>query len=216
MHRPAAALILTLFAFQIAAVAQAETPTESDVRDIAAAFTGTFDSTAQYNMEVEAGLSEAERHPRARLINSVIPAPTLGRRVFSVEEFALGATAKPTRRRVVSFELDKPAQVIRMRQYEIIDPALDVRKGVTKEQLKPLDGCDVLFQPDGEIYNGAAEDKACLAPTPAGEPKEYVGLRMTVTPVQIMRAERIYYLDSGRPVDGRRDDGTPTVHFRSQ
>jgi hypothetical protein len=205
-----------LFVGLLAAAAQAASPTESDVRDIAAAYTGTFDSTAQYNMEVEAGLTESERHPRTRLVHRIISAPALGKRVFLAEEFALGPAERRTRRRVVTFELDKTAQSIRMRQYELADPAMDVRDSLANEQVVPLEGCDVLFQIDAEIFEGKAEDKACLAPTPAGEVKEYVRLRMTVTPVQVMRAERVYYLDTDRPVDGRRDDGTPTVHFRAQ
>ena len=194
---------------------QAASPGESDVRDLVEFFEGRFDSTFQYTMEAAAGLTPAERHARTRLVHAVIAAPAMGKHVIYVEEFALANEGKITRRRIATFALDKDAHAIRMKLFDMAKVSGDPPTDLRPDQLTPLNGCDVLFHEAGGLFEGAAEEKACVLPVPSGEPKEYMRVLMTVTSNQIMRTERIYYIDSGMPADGRPEDDTPAVHFKA-
>jgi hypothetical protein len=213
MNKPATALFLAALA---AGPAGAEPLSNGDLERLVEFFTGTFDSTAQYQMEVEAGLSEDERHPQTLLRHVPVKAPDLGAHVFYVEE-AQGKPQRIVRKRVVSFGLDETKQTVRMKFFMLNDDGVSgaALAGLTADRVTPLTGCDIPLSYDGLFFEGAGSGKDCAVLDEPDKDKRYVQTTLTISPTQVMRIERMFYVQDDVLTDPRADAALPTVHFKA-
>ena len=207
------AILLTGFWMIVAPTVQA-----ADIAGLTNSFAGQFDSRVQWDVEDRANIPERERHPWTTIIHKSVSLPDLGADVFYVEEYRDGKPAKVVRQRLVSFAAE--GDQIRMRQYAFKTPTavLHAHKeparlaGLTRDQLIPLTGCDVLWRYDSEsFWGGQIPGKSCVVT--GGGRARYVQYTVSLTSVLYQRVDRDLYADDDSLAAGFADE-LPAVHAR--
>ncbi len=168
-------LILTLFINQTTFAESLFEYGDPNVRDlglIAKWFEGEFDNDEQLWVENRSDWwgKPNEKHDRLHTIHKRIKAESIGKFVFYVEEYTNDDKTKVGRQRIVSFEsmIDKPGIIMKLyfiKEAEKFLLAADTHNkmlsNVTLDTLFGLDGCDVIFQRNGQQFHGSMVSKAC-------------------------------------------------------
>ncbi len=165
-----------LFIFSISTLttllyAQNNDPNARDLVLLTKWFEGAFDNDSQIWFENRRNWAgkEEEKHERIHAVHKRINAKDIGDYVFYIEEFTGEDSTNITRQRIISFKSNAPEETIEMELYFIQDSKKylgayqtpEVFKGLKKEDLFGLDGCNVFFKRKGEQYHGSMKDKTC-------------------------------------------------------
>ncbi|MEM8523896.1 MAG: chromophore lyase CpcT/CpeT [Bacteroidota bacterium] len=175
-------------------------PNARDLIKLTEWFEGEFDNDSQIWYENRYGWKgdPEERHNRMHTFHKRIDFPELGNHVFYVEEFIDDDPTKIARQRIVSFSSEAPETKIRMAIYFLRDAKKylgtyakpEIFKGISKEDLFGLDGCDVFFTRQGEQYHGSMEEKACQFGE--GDLRRYSVHDMIISENQYWRVDRTF------------------------
>ncbi len=167
-------LVISLISMQATIAEPLFDDGDPNVRDlglIAQWFEGEYDNDEQLWVENRSdwwGKAD-EKHERIHAVHKRINADKVGKYVFYVEEYLDDDRSKVSRQRIVSFVSMKDKPGIIMKLYFIKDAEKyliagdsheEVLANVTLESLFGLDGCDVIFQRNGEEFEGSMADKA--------------------------------------------------------
>ncbi|WP_350284563.1 chromophore lyase CpcT/CpeT [uncultured Croceitalea sp.] len=148
---------------------------DPNVRDLGVLtnwFEGEFDNDEQLWVEARKDWwgNPDEKHGRIHAIHKRIKADSIGKYVFYIEEYMDDDPTKVGRQRIVSFESlgDKPGIVMKLyflrdaKKFLMASETHDeMLASVTKEALFGLDGCNIIFQRNGDQYHGSMVDRAC-------------------------------------------------------
>lgn len=203
--------ILSLFGFcffliSIINLKAQSDPNARDLIKLTQWFEGEFDNDSQIWFENRYGWKgdPAERHNQMHATHFRINAPTIGEHVFYVEEFIDKDTSNISRQRIVAFSSLQPAVGIKMVIYFIKDAKKFIRAyqhpeilaNITQEDLFGLEGCDVIFQRQGEQYHGSMEAKACQFGE--GELRRYSVHDMIISEHQYWRVDRTFLVKNNQ------------------
>lgn len=185
-------------------------PNTRDLLILAKWFEGEFDNDSQ--LWYEGRRDVKEKHGRLHAIHSKIDAKTIGEHVFYVEEYVDDDTTKISRQRIVSFTSMKPQEGIEMAIYFLKDAKKylgaydnkEVLKELTEDELFGLDGCNVIFQREGEQYIGSMKAKACQFGE--GDKKRYSVHDMVISKNQYWRVDRSFLVKDDSFYKGHPND----------
>lgn len=184
-------------------IAQSD-PNARDLVKLTEWFEGEFDNDSQvwYENRYSWKGNPEERHNRMHSIHTKIDAPALGKNVFYVEEFLDGDPTKISRQRIVSFTSNAPETSMTMtiyflkeaKKYVGAHKQSEILKGIGETDLFGVDGCDVIFQREGEQYHGSMLPKACVF----GESKlrRYSVHDIIISENQYWRIDRTFLLEN--------------------
>lgn len=189
-------------------------PYARDLRILLQYFEGEFDNDSQMWLEGRRdwkGIPE-EKHQRLHITHKRLPHDKMGAHAFYVEEYLEDDPQHISRQRVVSFSSDPEAGGIRMKIFFLKDAAKYVGAQHKQELLKDLnpaelfriEKCDLIFQRQGEQYQGAMEDKACQFGE--GEEKRYAVHNMIISKDQYWRVDRSFLLKNDTFYKGHPND----------
>jgi hypothetical protein len=192
------------------------TPVERDIMVIAEMLPGIYDNVEQVYFDQRRKLPDVQRHDRARLVIKRVPAPAFGEHVFFVKEALAPDLDKPTLLRLYAFSVDNPNAAVRMRIFDLGDPATSnyrgadrdpaVLAGLTPAAAKSESECDVLWRRE------AGQFHATGLPTCRGEVKGNKVRRE----LDMMLDERSLWIRSRRITDAGEQLSGPVdgVHYR--
>ena len=177
-------------------------PNVRDLQVLVKWFEGEFDNDDQLWVEARSdwwGKAD-EKHDQMHAIHKRIQAENIGNYVFYVEEYMNNDPKNIVRQRIVSFEsLGEKKLGIAMKLYFLKDAKKfllasetheSTLKNVTKEDLFGLDGCDVIFQRNGDQYHGSMVDKACQFGK--GDKKRYSVHDIVISEKNYWRVDRTF------------------------
>ncbi|MEM8892097.1 MAG: chromophore lyase CpcT/CpeT [Bacteroidota bacterium] len=163
-------------------------------------FEGEFDNDSQIWLEGRRDWkgNPEEKHQRLHISHTRILHDQVGAHAFYVEEFLEDDSQNISRQRVVSFMSDPEAGGIRMKIFFLKDAAkyagaqykTELLDGLTQEELFRIETCDLIFQRQGEQYQGSMEDKACQFGE--GAEKRYAVHDMIISKDQYWRVDRSF------------------------
>lgn len=194
------AIVYTIFCFLlligIQNVKAQNDPNTRDLLILAKWFEGEFDNDSQ--LWYEGRRSVKDKHDRMHTIHAKIDSSAIGDHVFYVEEYIDDDPKNISRQRIVSFTSLVPDEGIEMAIYFLKDAKkyvgaykdTSVFKDFTKDDLFGLDGCNVIFQRDGEQYKGSMKEKACQFGE--GKLKRYSVHDMVISKDQYWRVDRSF------------------------
>lgn len=168
--------------FPILAVAESGTSVEldslsQDVEILAGWFEGEFDNVRQVRLEapILASIPELDRHKRMHVTHTRLSLPQFGKYVFYVEEYLHDDPSHPTRVRFVTFEVDRQAKAIRMKQGLFHDEKKYIGGGQDISKFSDLERkdifymdeviagnqCDVFWKRQAGQFQGSMPEKGC-------------------------------------------------------
>lgn len=171
-----ALLIFCLLCFQTTIVASTFDDADPNVRDLgllAKWFVGEYDNDEQLWVEARKDWwgKANEKHGRVHAIHKRIKADNIGKYVFYIEEYMDDNPTKVGRQRIISFEsLGEKKPGIVMKIYFLKDAPKyllsaethqTMLENLTMDVLFGLDGCNVIFQRNGQQFHGSMVAKAC-------------------------------------------------------
>jgi hypothetical protein len=150
---------------------------ESDRRDeqllqLVSNFPGTYDNSAQVERETQSGAHSP--HEPITLVIVRVYAPRLGKHVMYVQEMATNDPNRVMSERMFSFMNDEKSGIIET-VYTLNEPVRwrdgqnnpDLFAAVTKDDVKSILGCELLWSKDEEKFSAAYLPGRCRVP---GEP----------------------------------------------
>ncbi len=194
--------------------AQKSDPNARDLVLLSNWFSGEFDNDSQIWFENRGSWAgkDTEKHERIHAIHTRIDAPEIGEYVFYIEEYTGEDSTNVGRQRVVSFVSKAPEELIEMELYFLKEAkqflgayqSPELLKGIGKEDLFGLDGCNVIFTREGEQYHGSMKDKACQFGE--GDLKRYSVHDMIISENQYWRVDRTFLVNNDQFHKGHPND----------
>ncbi|TMM58605.1 hypothetical protein FEE95_04020 [Maribacter algarum] len=200
-----AILLLASISFQTTHAAIIVDDGDPNVRDLgvlAKWFEGEFDNDEQLWVESRSdwwGKAD-EKHGRIHATHKRIKADSIGKYVFYIEEYMDDDPSKIGRQRIVSFEsLSEKKPGIEMKLYFLKDAEKyligsdthnEMLANVTMDALFGLDGCNVIFQRNGQQFHGSMREKACQFGK--GDELRYSVHDMVVSEKEYWRVDRTF------------------------
>lgn len=202
-------LLLGLVGILILGVNVVQAQSDPNTRDLILLtqwFEGEFDNDAQVWLENRYDWkgNPDEKHGRLHTIHRRIDFEELGEYVFYVEEYLDDDPAKVSRQRIVSFTSLAPETGINMAIYFLKEADLYVLAKASPQTFQDLnmvdlfglDGCDVVFQRQGEQYHGSMGNKTCQFGEE--ELKRYSVHDMVISKQQYWRVDRSFLVKENR------------------
>ncbi len=167
-------LVAVSAAVAVPAAARPLSPAEADLGALVTMLSGEFDSQAQFRADRETGVEPT--HPWLHVVFAPVAAPGVAEHVVFTRQSQGGEPTSVYRRRLLTFEPDLTTGDVIMRTWGLPDGTGDENaaeqdrwESVTRDELKPLPGCELRWRRDGETFSGSSTEGGCrLADQPGG------------------------------------------------
>lgn len=162
-------LIFSVLVLSTSALADPAAVLDRDMRTFLDWFPGVYDNVEQVYFEGELGVPEEERHERIHHTFAPVELPAFGENVFYVQQYLDDDPSKIYRQRLYVFTPDYDENAIRLQIHTpadvaaLVDAHLDNSKleGLTPEQTRHMQGCDVFWRRQANQFIGYMKPKAC-------------------------------------------------------
>jgi hypothetical protein len=147
-----------------------------------------------------------QQHEWITAVHTPVPNSPLGPHVFYIEEFYANDADRLLRQRVVSFEIDRRENAIRMKNWFLKNPAAvkgataDVAKiaALTASDFTLLPECDVFWIREPGGFEGKIKDKACQFTSERTQKKVYAQHELQLSATDLFRIDRSIEVASGK------------------
>jgi hypothetical protein len=139
-----------------------------------------------------------QQHEWITAVHARVPNSPLGAHVFYIEEFFGNDPDKTLRQRVVSFEIDRAENAVRMKNWFLKNPA--AVKGayddpgmvarLTERDFTLMPECDVFWIREPGGFEGKIKDKACQFTSERTKKPVYAQHELQLSPTDLFRIDR--------------------------
>lgn len=151
-----------------------------------------------------------QQHEWITAVHARVDGSPLGEHVFYIEEFYANDTAKTLRQRVVSFEIDRAENAVRMKNWFLKNAAAvkgayeDTSKvaKLTAADFTLLPECDVFWIREPGGFEGKIKEKACQFTSERTKKKVYAQHELQLSATDLFRIDRSIDVNTGEVAVG--------------
>ncbi len=194
--------------------AQKSDPFARDLVQIVQWFEGEFDNDSQIWFESRSDWrgTETEKHERQHIVHTKINAPQIGEYVFYVKKYMNDNPEAITQQQLVSFKTKQDVAGIVMEQYQLNEAnVIQIENIITDDviqlnidDINILDGCEVIFNRQGDQFHGEIKDKTCQFSS--GDELTYTELIAILSESKYWYLDRLKLLSTGEIFQGQTHD----------